>query len=102
MPKQVQDELRELKDHFLESVSDYLERCIVLEDVKRMRRFIENVSNHLRDEVSKASKEEDEKKRLWHIILKDVKLTADFRFPVSLDMALDHLSIAPERVEEAY
>lgn len=102
MSKSVKDELHELKERFLESINDYLDNCIVLEDVKRMRRFIENVSNYLRNEVSRAAEERVEKKRRWRIVLRDVQLTADFRFPVSLDEALEHLSIDPGRVEEAY
>lgn len=101
MPKSVKNELQELKDRFLESVNDYLDNCIILEDVKRMRRFIENVSNYLRSEVSRATEEGGEKKWRWRIILRDVKLTADFRFPVSLDEALEHLRIDPGSVEEA-
>jgi len=97
LSKSVQDELRELKDNFLKSIDEYLDSCVVLEDITRMRRFIANVSDYLREEVSKA-----EKKKRWHIILKDVKVTADFRSSVSLDEALEILEFKPERVEEAY
>ena len=97
MSKSVQDELRELKDNFLKSIDEYLDSCIVLEDVKRMRRFIASVSDFLREEVSRA-----EKKKRWRIILKDVKVTANFGSSVSLDEALEILEFKPERVEEAY
>jgi len=97
LSKSVQDELRELKDNFLKSIDEYLDSCIVLEDVKRMRRFVANVSDFLREEVSRA-----EKKKRWRIILKDVKVTANFGSSVSLDEALEILEFKPERVEEAY
>lgn len=96
LSKSVQDELRELKEQFLKSIEEYLDDCVLLEDVKRMRGFIANVSGYLRDEVAKA-----EKKKRWYFILKDVKLRADFRSKVSLDEALEILEIEPERVEEA-
>jgi len=79
-----------------------LELCVLLEDVKRMRRFIEEVSRFIKMEVSEASLEDGEKKRVWCVKLKEVRITAEFRDKVSLGEALNRLKISPDEVLEAY
>jgi len=98
----VEDELREVRDRFLESVKEYLELCVLLEDVKRMRRFIEEVSRFIRMEASETSLEGEEKRRVWCVKLKEARITAEFRDRVSLGEALNRLKISPDEVLEAY
>ena len=52
MPRQsAQEELTKLKEHFLKSVNNYLDDCILHNDIKRMKKFIASVRDILKREI---------------------------------------------------